>query len=85
MTRSGGSVNRMHTFEEVEGTRTVISDHTPRVRAAQSSERFRVANERLDSFTKFLRLVSDGQPTSVAAVSADGLYTFANAKTSLPR
>ncbi len=29
MIRSGGAVNRMHTFEEAEGTRTVISDHTP--------------------------------------------------------
>lgn len=54
--------------------------HGTSVRAAQAAERFRVANERLESFSRFLRVVTDGQPTAVFAVSEEGRYTFANAK-----
>jgi len=54
--------------------------HGTSVRAAQAAERFRLANERLENFSKFLRVVTDGQPTAVFAVTEDGRYTFANAK-----
>lgn len=54
--------------------------HGTSVRSAQALERQSIANERLENFTKFLRVVSDGQPNAVFAVSDQGRYTFANAK-----
>jgi PAS domain S-box-containing protein len=52
--------------------------HGTSVRAAQAAERFRIANERLENFSKFLRVVTDGQPNAVFAVDEEGRYTFAN-------
>lgn len=54
--------------------------HGTSVRSAQALERQSIANERLENFTKFLRVVSDGQPNAVFAVSDQGRYTFVNAK-----
>ena len=54
--------------------------HGTSVRSAQALERQSIANERLENFTKFLRVVSDGQPNAVFAISDQGRYTFANAK-----
>ena len=54
--------------------------HGTSVRAAEAAESFRVANDRLENFSKFLRVVTDGQPNAVSAVTEDGRYTFANAK-----
>lgn len=54
--------------------------HGTSVRSAQALERQRISNERLENFTKFLRVVSDGQPNAVFAVTNEGRYTFANAK-----
>ncbi len=54
--------------------------HGTSVKAARSAGRQRIANERLENFSKFLRVVTDGQPTAVAAVTRAGHYTFANAK-----
>ncbi len=54
--------------------------HGTSVRAAQAARRFRIANERLENFSHFLRVVSDGQPTAVSAVTREGRYFFANEK-----
>ncbi|MDA1099967.1 MAG: PAS domain-containing protein [Proteobacteria bacterium] len=54
--------------------------HGTSVRAARAAESFRISNERLENFSKFMRVVTDGQPNAVIAVTEDGHYTFANAK-----
>jgi PAS domain S-box-containing protein len=54
--------------------------HGTSVRAAEAVERFRRANDQLENFSRFLRVVTDGQPTAVSAVTEEGRYTFANAK-----
>ena len=52
--------------------------HGTSVRAAQAAEGYRIANERLENRSKFLRVVTDGQPNAVFAVDEEGRYTFAN-------
>ncbi len=52
--------------------------HGTSVRAARAAERFRVLAERFRRLNRFLRLVTDGQPTVIAAVDAEGRYSFAN-------
>lgn len=52
--------------------------HGTSIRAAEAGERHRIAAERLGNLSKFLRVVTDGQPNAVAAVTEDGTYTFAN-------
>ena len=52
--------------------------HGTSLRAAQAAERFRISSERFENLTRFLRVVTDGQPTAIAAVDRDGHYTFAN-------
>ncbi len=54
--------------------------HGTSIRSAQAAASFRIANERMDNFSRFLRIVTDGQPNAVTAVTGDGHYTFANAK-----
>jgi PAS domain S-box-containing protein len=52
--------------------------HGTSLRAAQAAERYRISSERFENLTKFMRVVTDGQPTSIVAVDGDGHYTFAN-------
>jgi PAS domain S-box-containing protein len=52
--------------------------HGTSIRAAAAAERFRVAAERFQNLGKFLRVVTDSQPTEMIAVTAEGQYTFAN-------
>ena len=52
--------------------------HGTSVRAAESAERHRIAAERFANIGKFLKVVTDGQPTSVVAVTDHGEFTFAN-------
>jgi PAS domain S-box-containing protein len=52
--------------------------HGTSIRAAEAAERFRVAAERFGNLTKFLRVVTDGQPNIVVAVTEQGVFTFAN-------
>ena len=52
--------------------------HGTSIRAAEAGERHRIAAERFGNLSKFLRVVTDGQPSAVAAVTEDGTYTFAN-------
>ncbi len=54
--------------------------HGTSVKAARSAERQRIANENLENFSKFLRVVTAGQPTAVSAVARKGIYIFANAR-----
>ncbi len=52
--------------------------HGTSIRAAAAAERFRLAAERFQNLGKFLRVVTDSQPTEMIAVTAEGQYTFAN-------
>lgn len=52
--------------------------HGASLRASELAERFRSAKERNEAMADFLRLVTDGQPTAIAAVDAEGAVTFAN-------
>ncbi len=52
--------------------------HGTSLRAAQAAERYRISSERFENLTKFMRVVTDGQPTSIVAVDGEGTYTFAN-------
>ena len=56
--------------------------HGSSVRAAEAAERHRIAAERFSNIMKFLRVVTDGQPTRVVAVTEEGTFTFANATAS---
>ncbi|MCW5730838.1 MAG: PAS domain-containing protein [Alphaproteobacteria bacterium] len=47
-------------------------------RAAQAAERFRLLAERFGGLSRFMRLVTDGQPTAIQALGADGKVRFAN-------
>lgn len=52
--------------------------HGTSVRFAQAAARYRATAERLEHYMRFMRVVSDGQPTAIAAIDRDGRYTFAN-------
>lgn len=54
--------------------------HGTSVRAAQAAQQFREAADRAERLRRFLEVVTDGQPTAIAAVDAEGRYTFANAQ-----
>ena len=48
------------------------------LRAAETAEKYRVTAERYENMTKFMRVVTNGQPTRIFAVDAEDRYTFAN-------
>ena len=52
--------------------------HGTVLREKESTERFRTTAERLETLSTFLRVVTDSQPTVIAAVDGDARYTFAN-------
>ncbi|GAB6052988.1 hypothetical protein JCM17960_18080 [Magnetospira thiophila] len=52
--------------------------HGTSVRAAQAATRFKIAAERFENMVKFMRVVTDSQPTEIMAVDAEGRFTFAN-------
>jgi PAS domain S-box-containing protein len=52
--------------------------HGTSVRLAKIAASHKIASDRLQSFMKFVRVVTDGQPTAIAAVDENGRYTFAN-------
>jgi PAS domain S-box-containing protein len=54
--------------------------HATSMRASEAAERYRRSTERLEGLSKFLRVVTDGQPTEIFAVDGGGRYTFANAR-----
>ncbi len=56
----------------------LVWKHGTSVRSAQAAARYRQIATQLENYTDFMRLVTDGQPTSIAAVDSQGRYTFAN-------
>ncbi len=52
--------------------------HATSIRASEAALRYRAIAERFGKLSHFLRVVTDGQPTAIAAVDTAGLYTFAN-------
>lgn len=52
--------------------------HGSSVRAAEAAEKFRIAAERFENMGKFMKVVTDSQPTHIIAVDRDTHYTFAN-------
>ena len=62
-------------------TITVIAvwRHGSSVRATEAAEKFRVSSERFENITKFMNVVSNSQPTMIAAaVDGTTTYTYAN-------
>jgi PAS domain S-box-containing protein len=52
--------------------------HGSSIRATAAAEKSRVAAERFENMSKFMRLVTNSQPTEIVAVSDRTHYTFAN-------
>jgi HD-GYP domain-containing protein (c-di-GMP phosphodiesterase class II) len=52
--------------------------HGSSVRATQAAEAFRVSSLRFENMSKFMRLVTNSQPTVIAAVDGTTTFTFAN-------
>ncbi|MGB0683457.1 MAG: HD domain-containing phosphohydrolase [Magnetovibrionaceae bacterium] len=52
--------------------------HGSSLRATEAAENFRVAAERFSNLSKFMKLVTNSQPTEIIAVDGDTQYTFAN-------
>ena len=52
--------------------------HGAQLRASAEAQRLKIAAERFTGFSKFLRLITDNQPTAIAAMDAGGKYNFAN-------
>ena len=59
-------------------TMIAVWRHGTSIRAAQAAEKFRIAAERFGNLSKFLKVVTDGQPTAIMAVTDAGVITFAN-------
>ncbi len=53
--------------------------HGTSLRAAAAAEKFRIAAERFENMSKFMRVVTNSQPTAIMAVDGTTTYTFANA------
>lgn len=49
-------------------------------RASEALHKAQVSLERFENLTKFMRMVTDNQPTQIVAVDRDTVYTFANMK-----
>lgn len=52
--------------------------HGTSLRAAAAAEKFRIAAERFENISKFMRVVTNSQPTAIVAVDGTTSYTFAN-------
>ncbi len=52
--------------------------HGSSVRALEAAENFRISSERFQNMSKFMRLVTNSQPTVIVAVDGETHYTFAN-------
>lgn len=52
--------------------------HGSSLRATAALEQSRIASEKFENMSKFMRLVTDSQPTAIAAVDGTTTYTFAN-------
>ncbi|MDP6343278.1 MAG: HD domain-containing phosphohydrolase [Alphaproteobacteria bacterium] len=54
--------------------------HGSSVRASQAADRLSESNAQLQALSDFLRVVTDSQPTAIAAIDLEGRYIFANDK-----
>jgi len=54
--------------------------HGSSLRVAEAVNKYRITSERFENITKFMRVVTNGQPTQIVAVDGDGRYTFANGR-----
>ncbi len=52
--------------------------HGASARASEALHRAQVSLERFQNLTKFMKMVTDNQPTQIVAVDRDTIYTFAN-------
>ncbi len=52
--------------------------HGSSMRALEAAENYRVSSERFQNMSKFMRLVTNSQPTVIVAVDGETRYTFAN-------
>ena len=52
--------------------------HGAQLRASAEAQKLKIAAERFTGFAKFLRVITDNQPTAIAAMDAGGKYNFAN-------
>ncbi|MBF0095194.1 MAG: PAS domain-containing protein [Alphaproteobacteria bacterium] len=52
--------------------------HGTSVRAAEAAVRFKQAADRFENLSTFMKVVTDGQPTGIVTVNAEGVYSFAN-------
>ena len=52
--------------------------HGTSLRAAAAAEKFRISSERFENISKFMRVITNSQPTHIVAVDGTTTYTFAN-------
>ena len=52
--------------------------HGTSLRAAAAAEKFRISSERFENISKFMRVITNSQPTLIVAVDGTTTYTFAN-------
>ena len=52
--------------------------HGTSLRAAAAAEKFRISSERFENISKFMRVVTNSQPTAIVAVDGSTTYTFSN-------
>ncbi len=52
--------------------------HGTSLRAAAAAEKFRISSERFENISKFMRVITNSQPTHIIAVDGTTTYTFAN-------
>ena len=52
--------------------------HGSSIRALEAADNFRISSERFENMSKFMRLVTNSQPTVIVAVDGETKYTFAN-------
>lgn len=62
----------------VSATIFAVWRHGSSVRALEAADNFRIAAERFENMSKFMRLVTNSQPTIIVAVDGETKYTFAN-------
>jgi HD-GYP domain-containing protein (c-di-GMP phosphodiesterase class II) len=53
--------------------------HGTSVRATEAAEKFRISSLRFENMSKFMRVVTNSQPTGIVAVDGTTTFTFSNA------
>ena len=59
-------------------TMIAVWRHGTSLRAEAAAEKFRISSERFENMSKFMRVVTNSQPTAIVAVDGTTTYTFAN-------